>query len=96
MPRTPNSAATPEKGKYVEPHERPNGPWDDYELSEAASHVHHVHKIAKNKKFMEAIKAHMEEEAEEKHESVRQMDMLAKSGRVSSAQLEKMKSRSHG
>ena len=55
-----------------------------------------THKIAKNKKFMEAIKAHMEEEAEEKHESVRQMDMLAKSGRVSSAQLEKMKSRSHG
>ena len=74
MPRPPNSAATPEKDRHVEPHERPNGPWDDYELSDAARHVHHVHQISKNLKFMEAIKKHMEKEAEEKHESARQMD----------------------
>ena len=94
MPRPPNSDATPER--YVDPHERPNGPWDDHELRSAAEHVHHVHQISKNKKFMQAIKAHMEEEAEEKHESARQMDMLAKSGRVSSAQLEKMKAAKRG
>jgi hypothetical protein len=95
MPREDirTSTDSPSKDRYVEPHERPNGPWDDYELRSAAEHVHHVHKIAKNKKFMEAIKAHMEEEAEEKHESVRQMDMLAKSGRVSDAQLAKAKAR---
>jgi hypothetical protein len=96
MPREDIRTATDSPKKYVDPHERPNGPWDNYELSDAAQHVHHVHKIAKNKKFMEAIKKHMEAEAEEKHESARQIDMLAKSGRVSSAQLEKMKAAKRG
>jgi hypothetical protein len=45
---------------------------------------------------MEAIKKHMEAEAEEKHASARTMDMLAKSGRVSSTQLDKMKAKTRG
>lgn len=79
--------------KYVEAHERANGPWDDYELREAARSVHHVHKIAKNKKFMEAIKKHMEAEAEEKHESARQMEMLARSGKISDKAMAAAKAR---
>ena len=96
MPRPPNTDATPEKDRYTEPHERPDGPWEDHELAEAARHVHHVHKIAQNKKMMAAVKKHMEAEAEDQHASARTMDMLAKSGRVSTAQLEKMKAKTRG
>jgi hypothetical protein len=96
MPREDIRTATDSPKKYVEPHERPNGPWDNDELSNAAQHVHRVHKIAKNKKFMEAIKKHMEAEAEERHASARTMDMLAKSGRVSSTQLDNMKAKTRG
>lgn len=93
MPSTTLESSTDSPGKYVEPHERANGPWKDHELADAARSVHHVHKIAKNKKFMGAIKKHMESEAEEKHQSARQIDMLARSGKISEKQLEHLKAK---
>ncbi|MBV8474086.1 MAG: hypothetical protein JO107_14805 [Hyphomicrobiales bacterium] len=84
-------------GKYKEPHERANGPWDRWELDDAARHLRRAHDISGNKKFLEAIKKHQEEEAEEHHETARHAEMLAKHGKISEKALAKAKSRkSHG
>lgn len=43
---------------YKPAHERPNGPWDDYDKDEGLRTLSKAHKIRKNKGFMGALKEH--------------------------------------
>lgn len=73
-----------------EPHERKNGPWDDYELAEGARHIDHAEKIKGNKKFAEAIAKHAQGRAEEHERVAEHAKRLAKSGHISEKQMAKM------
>ena len=76
-----------------EPHERADGPWDEYELADGARHLAQAHKISGNKKFAEAIKKHAEAKAAEHHAVADHASRLAKGGHISEKQMEKMKGR---
>lgn len=66
MARPPDSAvATPER--YKPPHERPNGPWDEYELDDAGRHIERAEQVKANPKLMEAVAKHHEKKAKHHH-----------------------------
>ena len=80
-----NSGNEPRK----EAHERMHGPWDNWEIEDAARHMDRAHKIMGNPKFMEAITKHHEAKAKEHHEMVAHMKPHMKRGLVSEKALEK-------
>lgn len=76
-----------------EPHERKSGPWDDWELSDAAHYLRRAGEIIKNKKFLAAIKKHAETKAEEHQEIAHKAGLLAKMGRISPRAMAKLEAR---
>lgn len=83
-------APAPGPSKYVEPHERASGPWDDYELDDAARHIEGANRVAKNGKFAEAVAKHMEKKAARHKESARHARHLAKHGLISEAAMNRV------
>lgn len=96
MPRAAieSSTATPEK--YREPHERKEGPWDDYELDEGGRHLERAEKIKANGKYVEAIAKHHEKKASTHRNLAHQARHLRKSGMISDKALEKASNKHHG
>lgn len=48
---------------YKPPHERKDGPWDEYDLDSAGRDMERAEQIKGNPKFVEAIAAHHEKKA---------------------------------
>jgi hypothetical protein len=96
MPRAAieSSTATPSR-EYKEPHERSNGPWDDYELDEGGRHLDRAEKIKANGKYVEAIAKHHEKKAKLHHGLAMKARHLRKSGAVSDRALAKAEERKH-
>jgi hypothetical protein len=63
MPRVEIMTSTETPKKYVEPHERKDGPWDEYELEDAGRHMEVAEKIKANPKMVEAVAKHHEKKA---------------------------------
>jgi|SRR5579862_2072829 len=61
-------------GRYLEPHERKNGPFDDYEVKDSLRKLSDAGKIQKNRKLM----AHVKKEA--KRQIAEHQKMLADHG----------------
>jgi len=80
-------------GKYKPPHERSEGPWEDYELDDGMRHLDMASKIVGNKKYVEAIKRHGEKKAHETKQIAHRASMLARAGQISSKQMEKIGSK---
>jgi hypothetical protein len=74
---------SPSSKKYREPHERTDGPWDDYELEDAGRHLEATDKIKTNPKFVEAIAKHHEKRAKKHHKIASEMRHHMKAGHVS-------------
>jgi hypothetical protein len=53
--------------EYKEPHERKDGPWEDYELEHAGRTIDHAEKIKANPKLVEAVAKHHEKKAKMHH-----------------------------
>lgn len=90
---TSSSVPASSEKPYREPHERKNGPWNDYELSDGAHHLRRAGEIIKNKKFLAAIKKHAETKAEEHQEIAHKAGLLAKMGRISPRAMAKLEAR---
>lgn len=75
--------------EYVPPEDR-EGNWHDHELEEGMHHLRKAHKIVHNKKFLAAVKAHAHKKEQEHRETMHHIDMLAKGGRISPRQREKI------
>ena len=87
--KTADEAPEMRKSAY----ERENGPWDEWELSNAAEHLELADKLSGNPKFLEAIRKHSEKKAAEHQHVADHAARLAKSGKISEKQLAKMKER---
>ena len=79
------SAYTPHPGaekaeamhdKYTPPHERKNGPWQDYELDDMGRHVEMADKVKSNPKLMAAMAEHHHKKAK-KHSDMAKMMLPA-------------------
>jgi hypothetical protein len=81
------STETPKK--YVEPHERKDGPWDDHELEYAGERLEHAEKIKANPKYVEAIAKHMEKKAAHHKKMAAHMRGHMKRGMVSDRAMHK-------
>lgn len=51
-----SDAAVPSEGRYRPPEERPNGPFDDYEIRDALSTLTKARKIEKNRALMRQVR----------------------------------------
>lgn len=89
MPHAEITSANSGHG-YKEPHERKTGPWNDWELADGAHHLRRAGQIIGNKKFLDAIKEHAEQRADEHREMAHHIAHLAKSGRISAKAMEKL------
>jgi hypothetical protein len=87
MPRVEIESAN--SGKYQAPHERQNGPWEDWELEDAGRHLEHAEKIRANPKMAEALAKHHEKKAKEHSKLAHHARHLRKSGHVSDTALKK-------
>lgn len=97
MPHAEIMSADSGPHKYVEPHERKDGPWDEYELDDAGRHIEHAEKVKANPKMMAAIAKHHEKRAKRHHAIARTMKPHMNRGLVSEKALEKAsKSNHHG
>lgn len=56
MARDTISKAYPGDSKYVEPIDRKNGPWDDYDLDRFLRTLQDAQKITKNRKLMAQVR----------------------------------------
>ena len=95
MPSPPNATES-EPHKYVEPHERKDGPWDEYELDDAGRHIERAEKIKGNPKFVEAIAKHHEKKAKTHSELADKTRGLRKSGHISEKALMNAEAKRHG
>lgn len=95
MPRPPNATES-DPHKYVEPHERKDGPWDEYELDDAGRHIERAEKIKGNPKFVEAIAKHHEKKAKTHSELADKTRGLRKSGHISEKALMNAEAKRHG
>lgn len=95
MPRAAIESSTQTPSKYREPHERSNGPWQDYELDEGGRHLERAEKIKANGKYVEAIAKHHEKQAKMHHGLAHKARGLRKSGAISEMALEKAAKRKH-
>ena len=75
--------------KYVAPHERKDGPWDDYELDEMGHHVERAEKIKGNPKLMAAMAKHQEKRAKKHSHMAKMMRPAMARGLVSETQATK-------
>jgi hypothetical protein len=76
-------------GKYTPPHERKDGPWDEYDLEEGARHMERAEQVKDNPKYVEAIAKHHEKKAKHHKKLAEGMKGHMKRGLVSEAALEK-------
>lgn len=76
-------------GKYVHPHERKAGPWDDYELRECGNCLERAEQIKANPKLVEAIAKHHESKAKEHRKLAEGMKVHMKRGMVSEKAMDK-------
>lgn len=93
MPSVDIETSTDGRKKYVEPHERKNGPWEDYELSHAAESVEHAEKVKANPKFSAAVVKHVEQRAKKHAKTAQTLRHHMKRGSVSERQFEKAKAK---
>lgn len=84
-----NSGAAPAPDRYVRPHERKKGPWDEYELEDAGRTMEDAKKIEGNPAFVEAVAAHHEKKAKRHKKIAGEMRGAMKRGLVSEKALEK-------
>ena len=98
MPRAAieSSTATPGNEKYREPHERSNGPWDEYEKDDAGRTLERAEKIKANGKFVAEIAKHHQKKSKHHHEIASKLKHHMKSGLVSDKALERAASRKRG
>ncbi len=96
MPSAAIKSANSGNEKYTPPHERKNGPWDEYELMDAGRDLERAERVKSNPKFMEAIAKHHEKKAAEHRKLADGMKQHMKRGLVSEKQLEKASKSNHG
>lgn len=90
MPRAAIESSTATSShQYKEPHERKDGPWDDYEKEEAGRTLERADKIKANGKFVEAVAKHHEHKAKLHHGLAMKARHLRKSGAISDKAFEK-------
>ena len=89
MPNAAITSANDEPRKYVEPHERKAGPWDEYELSEGGRNLERAEKIKANPKFVDAIAKHHKKKAKHHRELAESVKGYMKRGLVSETALTK-------
>ena len=91
MPRaaimTANDSREPVK--YTPPHERKNGPWDEYDLEDGGRTMERADEIRSNPKFVEAIAKHHEKKAKKHRKMAEGMRGHMKRGLVSEAAMSK-------
>ena len=80
MPRAEIISAN---SKYTPPHERKNGPWDEYELDEAGRHLDHAEQIKANPKMVEAVAKHHKKKAKHHQQIAESLSGPMKRGLVS-------------
>lgn len=95
MPRAAIESSTETPMDRKEAHERPNGPWDDWELDEGGRHLERAEKIKANGKYVEAIAKHHEKKAKTHRDLAHKARHLRKSGAVSDKALERAAERKH-
>lgn len=89
------STEEPSSKKYREPHERKDGPWDEYELEDAGRHMEMAEKVKGNPKMAEAVAKHHEKKAKRHRKIAHEMRGHMARGMVSEKALEhSMKSHS--
>lgn len=81
--------------RYAPPHERKNGPFDDYELEDGARTMERAEQIKGNPKYMDAIAAHHKKKAKHHHKMAEMMKPHMKRGLVSEKALEKASASNH-
>ena len=91
-----NSGKGGEAGPYKAPHERMNGPFDDYELEDAGRTMERADQIRGNPKLVEAVAKHHEKKAKHHRKMAEAMKPHMKRGLVSEKALEKASKRDHG
>jgi hypothetical protein len=89
MPKVEIMTGTASPGKYVEPHERKDGPWDEYELEDAGRHIERADKIRSNPKMMEAVAKHHEKKAKRHRAIAGEMRHHMNAGHVSEKAMER-------
>lgn len=91
----PNAAieSANDSERRKEPHERKDGPWDDYELADGARHISHAEKIKGNPKYAAAIAKHAQGKADEHQQMAHHAKQLAKSGHISAKAMAKTRER---
>lgn len=91
MPRTAIATSTdsPSSEKYREPHERPNGPWQDHELEDGGRALERAEHVKGNPKYVEAIAKHHEKKAKHHRALAESTRHLRKSGMISEKALER-------
>lgn len=75
--------------KYTPPHERKDGPWDEYELEDGGRTMERSEDIRGNPKYVEAIAKHHEKKAKKHRKLAASMKGHMQRGLVSEAALEK-------
>jgi hypothetical protein len=88
-----NSGKGGEAGPYKEPHERKDGPWEDYELEDGGRTMERSEAIKGNPKFVEAIAAHHEKKAKHHRKMAAGMKGHMARGLVSEKALKKVSGR---
>lgn len=87
MPRaaitSANSGEGGKAGPYKAPHERMNGPFEDYELEDGARTMERAEQIKGNPKYMAAIAEHHKKKAKHHHKLAESMKPHMKRGLVS-------------
>jgi hypothetical protein len=74
---------------YTPPHERKDGPWDDYELEDAGNAMERAEQIRGNPKMMEAMAKHHAKKAKHHKKMAEGMKSHMKRGLVSEKALAK-------
>jgi hypothetical protein len=90
MPGVAIMTSTETPRKYREPHERKDGPWEDYELDDAGRHMEMADKIKGNPKLVEAVAKHHEAKAKRHKKIAAGMRHHMGRGMVSEKALHKM------
>jgi hypothetical protein len=81
--------------KYTPPHERKNGPWDEYDLEDGGRTMERAEEIRGNPKYVEAIAKHHEKKAKHHRKLAEGMKSHMKRGLVSERALEKAAKSNH-
>ncbi len=69
--------------KWAPPHERKNGPWDEYDLEDAGRTMERADKIRGNSKFVDAIAKHHERKSKKHRDLADKLKGHMKRGLVS-------------